>query len=182
MRTFHLSGHIGASVSALVDGQLSAAEEERAWAHIVGCPGCRRLVEREGWTKRRLSALSAVPAQAQAPQPPQRLLGSLYDIDAWADVDRIEHAGRRRRAAVAVVAVGSVGAGVLGIVVATSPPAGRGEVPGTPSPATIRSEVRDSGPLGGDASLGSGLGSGLVSGRSGGHPDNRSLAGQRAAR
>jgi anti-sigma factor RsiW len=178
MRTFHLSGHIGASVSALVDGQLSAEEEERAWAHIVGCPGCRRLVEREGWTKRRLSSLSAVPVEAQAPQPPQRLIGSLYDIDAWADVDQIEHAGRRRRAAVAVVAVGSVGAGVLGIVVATSPPASRDEVPGTPSPATIRSEVRNSGPLGGDAALGFGLGTGRTVER----PDNRPLAGHRAAR
>jgi anti-sigma factor RsiW len=180
MRTFHLSGHIGASVSALVDGQLSAEDEERAWSHVLGCPGCRRLVEREGWTKRRLSSLSAAPVETRAPQPPPRLLGSLYDIDAWADVDRIEHAGRRRRVAVAAVAVGSVGAGVLGIVVATSPPAGRGEVPGIPSPASIGTEVRNGpfAPLDRDALLGFGLGTGPTAERPGG----ASVTGHRAAR
>jgi anti-sigma factor RsiW len=178
MRTFHLSGHIGASVSALVDGQLSAEEEERAWAHVLGCPGCRRLVEREGWTKRRLSALSA-PVERHTRQVPQRLIGSLYDIDAWADVDRIEHAGRRRRAVVAVVAAGSVGVGVLGIVVATSPPVSRNEVPGTPSQANIRSSEGSSpGGLGGDASLGFGLGTGGTVE----HPHKRTLTGHRAAR
>ena len=27
------------------------AEAERAWAHVLACPGCRDLVEREGWVK-----------------------------------------------------------------------------------------------------------------------------------
>ena len=49
-----LSGHIGSKVSALVDGQLPPSEEERAWSHVLTCPGCRRLVEHEGWTKRQL--------------------------------------------------------------------------------------------------------------------------------
>jgi anti-sigma factor RsiW len=169
MRTFHLSGHIGASVSALVDGQLSPADEERAWAHVLGCPGCRRLVEREGWTKSRLRTLS-IPDRTE---PPARLLGSLYDIDAWADVDRIEHAGRRRRAAAAVVGVGSVGVAVLGIVVATSPPVSRGEVP-TPSPAMIRAE------LGGGGTTW--LGFGVATGRTVDRPDGRSLAGRDTAR
>jgi hypothetical protein len=168
MRTFHLTGHIGASVSALVDGQLSAEDEERAWSHVLGCPGCRRLVEREGWTKSRLRTLST-PAPAAAPQG---LLGSLYDIDAWADVDRIEHAGRRRRAVAAVVGVGSVGVAVLGIVVATTPPAGRGEVPGTPSPAMIRPDLA----RGNEALLGVGLGTG----RSVDRPPGRTVNGPTA--
>ncbi|MGN6250606.1 MAG: anti-sigma factor family protein [Marmoricola sp.] len=132
-----LTGHVGDSVSALVDGQLSEAEEERVWAHVLGCPGCRRLVEHEGWTKNRLRALSG-----QAPQDaPAELLGHLYAVEDWATVDRIERSSRRRRAAVAVVGAGSLGVAVLGIVAATSAPAGRGEVPGAPAPATLRSEL-----------------------------------------
>ena len=57
-----LSGHIGAKASALVDGQLSPAEEERAWSHVLTCPGCRRRVEREGWTGRVLLDDEGSPA------------------------------------------------------------------------------------------------------------------------
>ena len=139
MRTFHLGGHVGADVSALVDGQLSAGDEERAWSHVLTCPGCRRLVEREGWTKTRLRTLSQPVGT-----PPSGLIGSLqglYDLDAWSEVDRIERASMRRRTAAAVVGVGSIGCAVLGIVAMTTPPAGRGEVPGSPSPAMIRSDL-----------------------------------------
>ena len=82
-----LSGHLGDRVSALVDGQLSPPEEERAWAHAMTCPGCRRLIEREGWLKTRLSTLADPAAPA-----PSGLLGSLYDVDAWAAVDECAHA------------------------------------------------------------------------------------------
>ena len=54
-----LSGHIGTMASALVDGQLPEAEAERAWSHVLTCPGCRRLVEHEGMVKRRLGGLSS---------------------------------------------------------------------------------------------------------------------------
>lgn len=140
MRPFQLSGHIGASVSALVDGQLSPAEEERVWTHVLGCPGCRRLVENEGWTKTRLRAFAMPAAPDEGPTAPPSLLGALYDVEAWAEVDRIEHASRRRVAATALVGAGSVGLAVLGIVGLTSPPLGAGEVPGAPSQTTIRSE------------------------------------------
>nr|MDQ6936060.1 hypothetical protein [Actinomycetota bacterium] len=72
-----LSGHIGSSASALVDGQLSPQEAERAWGHVLICPGCRRLVEREGWVKRRLSTLSDPVRVA----PPDGLVGVLSDVD-----------------------------------------------------------------------------------------------------
>ncbi len=127
-----LSGHIGSNASALVDGQLSAAEEERAWSHILGCPGCRRLVEREGWIKQQLAGLGPSPLAA-----PAGLLGSLYDVNAWAAVDEIERRSTRRRTAVALVGAGSVSVAVLAMMAVTSPPAGRGEVPGRPSPAVI---------------------------------------------
>lgn len=135
---FSLSGHIGDSVSALVDGQLSADEEERAWNHVLGCPGCRRLVEREGWTKTRIATLSAVEDPGAVPAG---LVGALYDVHAWAEVDRLERASLRRRTAALVVGVSSVGVAVFGILAVTTPPAGRGEVPGTPNPALMRSQI-----------------------------------------
>ena len=127
-----LHGHIGSTASALVDGQLSAAEEERAWKHVVGCPGCRRLVEKEGWLKQRLAGLAMPPVSA-----PPSLMGSLYDVDAWAAVDEIERHTNRRRTASALVGAGSVGFAVLAVMAVSSPPAGLGEVPVNRSPAMI---------------------------------------------
>ena len=127
-----LHGHIGSTASALVDGQLSPAEEERAWKHVVGCPGCRRLVEKEGWLKQRLAGLAMPPVTA-----PPSLMGSLYDVDAWAAVDEIERHSNRRRTASALVGAGSVGFAVLAVMAVTSPPAGLGEVPANRAPAMI---------------------------------------------
>jgi anti-sigma factor RsiW len=132
-----LSGHLGDRVSALVDGQLSPPEEERAWAHAMTCPGCRRLIEREGWLKTRLSTLADPAAPA-----PSGLLGSLYDVDAWAAVDEIERRTRGRRLTLAAVGAGSVGAAVLGLVAFTGAPAGMGEpAPARPAPATINYDL-----------------------------------------
>jgi hypothetical protein len=138
-----LSGHIGPKASALVDGQLSPDEEEQAWSHVLACPGCRRLVEREGWTKRQLGNLSG--SADRAPDGlPDRLLGSLYDVDvqlAWADVDVIERRSVRRRTAAVVVGGSAVGACALALLAVTGPPVGRGDVPSRPSPATINGSV-----------------------------------------
>jgi anti-sigma factor RsiW len=124
-----LSGHIGTKASALVDGQLSRAEEERAWSHVLACPGCRRLVEHEGWTKRQLGSLAG-PAEAA---PPPQLLGSLYDVDAWAAVDAIEKRSLRRRTASLVVGGGAVGVCVLGLITVTGGATGRTDVPRLPT-------------------------------------------------
>ncbi len=51
-------GHLGARVSALLDGRLPPAEEERAWEHVHACHPCRDLVEREGWVKTRLAGMT----------------------------------------------------------------------------------------------------------------------------
>jgi hypothetical protein len=51
-------GHLGPRVSALLDGQLSPDEAEKAWAHVHACHYCRDLVEREGWVKTQLAGLS----------------------------------------------------------------------------------------------------------------------------
>jgi anti-sigma factor RsiW len=132
-----LHGHIGSTASALVDGQLTPADEERAWKHVLGCPGCRRLVEREGWLKQRLAGLAG-PSSFAAPPG---LMGSLYDVDAWATVDEIERRSTRRRTATALVGAGSVGLAVMAVMAVTSPPAGRGEVPGRLAPAMIGNSV-----------------------------------------
>lgn len=144
-----LGGHLGGpAVSALVDGQLDEECEERAWAHVAACPGCRRAVEREGWTKRQLHR---VPGG----EPSARLLGSLYDLDAshlhpagsaeqvaesWAAVEHLERQGRsRRRAGIALVGAGSVSAAVLGLSTLSGASLGIGGAPsGTPTPAVTR--------------------------------------------
>lgn len=139
-----LSGHIGPKASALVDGQLAPVEEERAWSHVLTCPGCRELVEREVWVKREVGSLSA----PEAVDPPEALLGSLRAVelstaaaaaDAWATVGHIERQSRRRRTTAVVVGGGALGACVLGLMAVTGGPAVPGEVP-RPSPAMIRGD------------------------------------------
>jgi hypothetical protein len=154
-------GHLGADVSALVDGQLDADAAERAWAHVLHCPPCRRLVEREGWVKRQVTLMAARPLPEE--QAPERLLGSLYgllpdadrplddvaaapeavgsteSIEAWRAVDDLERRGRgRRRAGLAIAGVGSVSAAVLGISALSGAPLGIGNAP-TGTPATVLS-------------------------------------------
>ena len=72
-------GHLGSRVSALLDGQMSAEEAERAWAHVHACHLCRDLVEHEGWVKTRLAGLSF----GDTPTP-DRLKGSLLGVAAVA--------------------------------------------------------------------------------------------------
>lgn len=56
--------HLGERVSALVDGELSHAERERALAHLTFCGDCRREVESMRALKSRLRSLDgpAMPA------------------------------------------------------------------------------------------------------------------------
>lgn len=56
--------HLGERVSALVDGELSHVERERALAHLTFCADCRREVESMRALKSRLRSLDgpAMPA------------------------------------------------------------------------------------------------------------------------
>ena len=89
-------GHLGPRVSALLDGQLSPADEERAWEHVHSCHQCRDAVEREGWVKTRLATMQYAGSAA-----PSHLKGSLLvrgivaDWPALAD-DRRRWLTRRR--------------------------------------------------------------------------------------
>jgi hypothetical protein len=128
-----LGGHLGASVSALVDGQLDEESAERAWTHVAECPPCRRLVQHETWVKRQVAHI----AEATRPDvPSEQLLGSLRHLDptaaAWADVEDVEDRGRgRRRAGIALVGAGSVSAAVLGLSALSGAGLGGSGVPAT---------------------------------------------------
>jgi hypothetical protein len=136
---WRLGGHLGSSVSALVDGQLDEESTERAWDHVLHCPPCRRLVEHEGWTKRQLAKIADAP---RPEEPSDRFLGSLLDLDpsafdasdAWAETGRLEDRSRaRRRAGIALVGAGSVSAAVFGLSTLTATPMGVGGTTGTPA-------------------------------------------------
>jgi hypothetical protein len=116
-------GHLGDRVSALLDGQLSQAEEERAWTHVHACHQCRDLVEREGWVKTRLAGLSFASATA-----PSSLKGSLLssassglppgDLYLALPADP-----RPRRISLVALGGGAAGAAVMGVLALGAAPA-----------------------------------------------------------
>ena len=105
-------GHLGNRVSALLDGQLSEAESERAWDHVHGCHQCRDAVEREGWVKTTLAGLtwSATPA-------PDHLKGSLLGSGPVAAMAMgfEDHTRRLGLVALGGSAVGAAGLAVLAV-------------------------------------------------------------------
>lgn len=124
-------GHLGTRVSALLDGQLSPADEERAWDHVHSCHQCRDAVEREGWVKTRLATMQLAGAPA-----PSHLKGSLLvrGIVDWSDwPDSAEHpvvadvvtdaSSSRRHLGMAGIGSGAVGAAVLGVLALGAAPA-----------------------------------------------------------
>jgi anti-sigma factor RsiW len=112
-------GHLGSRVSALLDGQLSPEETDRAWEHVHTCHACRDRVEREGWVKTRLTGLSF---EVAAPCTPDSLKGSLLGAAAFAGTPGEAYLSRgpdRRRTTVGLAAIGgsAVGAAVMGVLV-----------------------------------------------------------------
>jgi len=120
-------GHLGARVSALLDGQLPAAEAEEAWRHVYGCHSCRDLVEREGWVKSRLAGLADGAACGLPASHP--LKGSLLNLTPGESylAPRRERLSRRTGFGVAVVGGGAMGAAVLGVVALVLAPGGVGD-------------------------------------------------------
>jgi hypothetical protein len=109
-------GHLGPRVSALLDGQLSPADEERAWDHVHSCHQCRDAVEREGWVKTRLATMQF----AGAPVPAD-LKGALLVRGLFADWTPAADAGAmvtraRRHLGMAGISSGAVGAAVMGVL------------------------------------------------------------------
>jgi anti-sigma factor RsiW len=161
-------GHVGARVSALIDGQLSRAESERLWTHVHQCELCRAQVEREGWVKTQLAGLAL---SYPRPPEPHLLKGALAGVAAeWAPAPAagMPTAERRRMMTFAAIGAGSIGAAMVGVI-AMSVPA---ETPGvdrrgpvtsltqpTESPTTA---VRGSGESARLARFGVGLASGRI--------------------
>ena len=115
--------HLGSRVSALLDGQLDAADEERAWAHAHSCPVCWEAIQREGWVKTQLYGLSF-----SADPPPSRLKGSLLGaIDAMPagpSATSLPSLGdTRHRSAFAALSSGAVGVAVVGVLALGAAPA-----------------------------------------------------------
>ncbi len=102
-------GHLGNRVSALLDGQLSPDEAERAWSHVHLCHFCRDAVEREGWVKTRLAGLATGPHGAS-----DHLKGSLLG-GAPLPAGPVDH-DRPRRAAMVLLGGSAAGVAVLGVV------------------------------------------------------------------
>ena len=125
--------HLGAQISALLDGQLAGDRADRAWRHIAECDVCRTAVQREEWVKLRLSGLAACEPPAG---PPLRLRAALASLPAgptvfagWPEPAR---RGRGSRWAAAAVGVGTLSAAfvVLGAGYLAE------DTRGTPEPAT----------------------------------------------
>jgi hypothetical protein len=111
--------HLGSRVSALLDGRLPPAEEERAWAHVHECHPCRDLVEREGWVKTRLAGLSF--ADRSECEAPDRLKSSLLAASgcgsALTPPQFPTSAGvRARHRSLAAIGGGAAGAAVVGVL------------------------------------------------------------------
>lgn len=148
-------GHLGTRVSALLDGQMSAEESERAWAHVHTCHLCRDLVEREGWVKTRLAGLSFDDDCA-----PARLKGSLLGMPpgdlyhTLAQLGRPPESRARRSAGIVAIGGGAVGAAVMGVLALGAAPADAPSIDRrtpttqlvTPSPTPAGGPVRRSTP------------------------------------
>ncbi|MBV9379576.1 MAG: zf-HC2 domain-containing protein [Streptosporangiaceae bacterium] len=57
--------HLGEYLSALIDGELTGAELDRASAHLAGCAECRAEAAGLRELKRELRGLAATPADAE---------------------------------------------------------------------------------------------------------------------
>jgi anti-sigma factor RsiW len=116
-------GHLGDRVSALLDGQLSVVEEERAWEHVHACHQCRDLVEREGWVKTRLAGLS-FETQCAPSSLKGSLLASLSHGVPPGDVYLASARDPRpRRVTLVALGGGAAGAAVMGVLALGAAPA-----------------------------------------------------------
>ena len=119
-------GHLGSRVSALLDGQLSPEEEERAWSHVHACHQCRDQVEREGWVKTRLAGLTWSATGA-----PEHLKGSLLCAGPVGGL-ALSFEDTERRLGLVAIGGSAVGAAVLAVLAVGVGPADGPSVDRTP--------------------------------------------------
>lgn len=144
-----IGGHLGTRVSALLDGQLSHDETERAWAHVHTCHLCRDQVEREGWVKTRLAGLTYGGVDAA----PAHLKGSLLGVtpgELYLSIAQDDPHRARRTLGLAAIGGGAVGAAVMGVLALGMAPADAPTIERrapvtqltTPSPSPLGGPVR----------------------------------------
>src|SRR5215831_4703853 len=121
--------HLGARLSALIDGELSDAQRERVLAHLTRCEDCRREADALRLLKRRMHTLGDAAAgdaltwRLLALAPP----GGEGPPARWA-----RRTGRRRHArSLAVAGLATVGLGLAAAVFLAGgrPPPGPRVVP-----------------------------------------------------
>ena len=118
-----VTGHLGTRVSALLDGQLTPEDEERAWDHVHACHLCRDEVEREGWVKTRLAGLS-FGATADVPSHLRgSLLSSMSLTPGEAYLVADDRDSRSRRVGMFALGSGAAGAAVVGVLALGAAPA-----------------------------------------------------------
>ncbi len=149
-------GHLGTRVSALLDGRLPAAEEDRWWEHVHGCHPCRDLVEREGMVKTRLAGLSLGEAAA-----PDRLKDSLLMARPLAPPrppELLDPAGPRRTShglgggfVGGVIGSGAVGVAVVGVLALGAGPANAPQMERRAPVTSLRLPTPTATPVGGSA-------------------------------
>ncbi|MFT4084419.1 MAG: hypothetical protein QM638_17720 [Nocardioides sp.] len=121
-----LGGHLGARASALLDGQLPAEEESRAWEHVHECCQCQHQVEREGWLKNRLAGLGVEPGLGASESLKGSLLGGPSDAGGLGGAQAYVGVGvsrLRRNIVAAAFGGGAVGAAMMGIIAVGAGPA-----------------------------------------------------------
>ena len=131
--------HLGNRLSALVDGELSGAELDRAHAHLAGCEQCRtEAAELRALKKKLGSLLSGAPAEAAmtrrliamtgpgGPLPPRRRLLRLAPPTARRETRRPGPRGPARRR---YLLLGTVSL-VVGLGTAAFTAGGGGAAPG----------------------------------------------------
>jgi anti-sigma factor RsiW len=88
--------HLGQRLSALIDGELDAAERDRVLVHLAKCDACRSEVIALRTLKRRMSALGGEAAADGALT--RKLMGLVYTDDDPQPAERIPVAGWPRLA------------------------------------------------------------------------------------
>ena len=92
--------HIGARASDLLDGRLSAAEQQRVEAHLAHCVRCTELVHAEQQVRALLRGTGQAPAPAS-----RELVTGLLALPGESPSPSVRQPGRRAR--VGLLAVGA---------------------------------------------------------------------------
>jgi len=124
--------HLGARISAYVDGALDDSERDLALIHLVDCEDCRAQVRRQRHLKQRMTCIGTAA-------PPASLVAALADRACVEE--HVERMDNRRRVLVhAAVTVGSLCASltVVGLVAGGSAPT----TSRSPSPPVVASSAR----------------------------------------